>query len=62
MRGLQPHLRRAKADGAQQVVGIGEEGLVIRSQHHESRLLQSGVAFSIPRLMQPMDAAVQFYD
>ena len=62
MRGLGPHLRRAKSDRAQQDVGVGQEGLIARSQHHESRLLQSGVTFSIPGVMKLMNAAVQFYD
>ena len=62
MRGLRPHLRRTKADRTQQDVGVGQEGLIARSQHHEFRLLQSGVTFSIPCLMKLMDAAVQFYD
>jgi len=62
MRGLGPHLVGPKADRAQQDVRVGQEGLVARSQHHESCLLQSGVTFHILRLMKLMDAAVQFYD
>ena len=62
MRGLQPHLHGACADRAQPAVGVGQKGFIARSQHHESRLLQSGVTFSILRLMKLMDAAVQFYD
>ena len=62
MRGLGPHLRRTQADCAQRAVRVGQEGLIARSQHHESRLLQSGVAFSIPGVMKLMNAAVQLYD
>src|SRR5690606_14892742 len=62
MRGLGPHLVGPKADRVQQDVRVGQEGLIARSQHHESRLLQSGVTFSIPGVMKLMNAAVQLYD